>query len=108
MTTHPASMVMVRVGRHDYPARHVSGCLTCTSPYRRRIEADVVAGRTYAAIARLLPPPEGDAPANPDWECIRRHFDSGHMPMQAEVRRRLIETRAKQVGKSIDNAAETL
>lgn len=106
--THPASLVMMRVGRHEYPARYVPECLTCTSPFRHQIEADVVGGRTYAAIVRMLPPAQGDAPPNPSVDSIRNHFTGGHMPIQAEMRRRLIETRARQVGKSIEDAAETL
>lgn len=110
MTTssHPASMVMMRVGRHEYPARYVPECLTCTSPYRHQIESDVVAGRTYAAIIRMLPAAEGSATPNPSVASIRNHFDGGHMPLQAEIRRRMIETRAKKVGKSIEDAAEVL
>lgn len=102
------SMVMTRIGGVEYPMRSVPTCRTCQSPYRVEIENDLLRGYSYAAIARGI---EGRAPGNlphPSAESISAHLSNQHMPVQAAAQRRLIERRAEEIGRNIENEVEAL
>lgn len=102
--TLPTSMVMTRIGGRDYPLRSIPSCKTCQSPHRLEAEAMLLtSGRTPAAIARSLPEDAGLTGDN-----LRDHFNNGHMPLQVEVQRRLVERRALKVGKDLESATELL
>lgn len=95
-------MVMTRINGRDYPMRSEPKCRTCQSPHREFIERELVAGRSYRAIAKQLEGlPEG-AMAHPSDHGIGEHVRGGHLPVPHEQRRDLVEQRAKAIGKSIE------
>ena len=105
---HPASMVMTRIGGQDYPLRSEPNCKTCQSPQRTLIENELVKGRSYAVIRRELEGlPAGDR-GHPSAEAISDHVKNGHIPIGASLQRRLIERRAKDIGRNIETAEESL
>lgn len=96
-----ASVVTYRLGGRDYPLRSVAGCKVCEHPQRFAVEQQVASGRTYAAIARQLDPEADLSAAN-----IRAHWTNGHMPFQVESLRRIVETRAAEIGRDIEAGVE--
>lgn len=105
---HPSSMVVTRIGGVDYPMRSVPSCKTCQSPHRLAIENDLVKGLSYASIARSLVDLPGGHLGNPSAEGISDHVRKGHIPVGASAQRRLIERRAKEIGRSIEDSEESL
>lgn len=110
MTQHPnpSSMVMTRIGGVDYPMRSVPSCKTCQSPQRTLIENELVKGRSYAVIRRELEGLPGGDRGHPSAEGISEHVKNGHVPIGASLQRRLIERRAKDIGRNIEAAEESL
>lgn len=108
--TAPASLLMTRVGGRDYPLVSVSNCKTCQSPYRAWIEQYIVQGMTYAAIAKMLTDTQeyGGALGHPDKDRIAHHVQQGHFALPLVAQRALIEKRAKEMGKNLEDAAEQL
>ncbi len=96
-----ASVVTYRMGGRDYPLRSVAGCKVCESPFRTQAEQQIATGRTYAAIARSLPPEADLSAAN-----VRAHWTAGHMPFQVEAVRRIFEQRAIETGRDIEAGVE--
>jgi hypothetical protein len=96
-----ASLATIRVGGRDYPAVVERTCHTCASPYRHRIETEVVAGRSWRAIADALPPDAGLHARN-----LRDHFANQHLPVVNEVVQRLTEQQAEQRGEIVAAGAE--
>lgn len=96
------SLVMVRVGAHDYPLNTSRSCHTCQSPHRRFIENEIVLGRSYNAIARRLADlPTGEFD-HPPAQGMARHVREGHLPTPATVRREIIDIEAKRMGAALD------
>lgn len=102
----PASMIMTRIGGKDYPLKSVPNCKTCQSVHRMFIENALITGRTYKAIERSLP--DETAAENPTSDNISAHYKNGHMPLPQEVQRRIIERRATDIGRNLEDAAEML
>ena len=103
-----SSMVMTRIGGVDYPLRSDPNCKTCQSPHRIRIEADLIRGHSYRAIARSLEGlPEG-VKGHPTRESISNHVQKGHLPIGQAVQRRIIERRAREIGQAVEDSEEPL
>jgi len=108
VTVHPSSMVMTRIGGKEYPLRSVPNCKTCQDPNRILIENELIRGMSYASIARSLEgKPEGSL-GHPGAVAISDHVKNGHLPLGPSTQRRMIERRAKDIGRSIDEAEDTL
>lgn len=98
-----ASVLMYRIGGRSYPLKSAATCLVCRSVHRFDIENEIVAGRVYAQIARSLPESAGINARN-----IGDHFRNGHMPLEVEESRRVLEHRARERGKDIEAGADSL
>jgi hypothetical protein len=105
---HPASMVMTRIGGQDYPLRSVSSCKTCQSPHRMAIENELLQARSYTSIAKSLEGLDAGHLGHPSPEGISDHVKRGHIPLPVSAKRRLIERRAKDIGRSIEESEESL
>lgn len=101
------SMVMVRIGGIDYPAVTSSRCRVCQSPHRVFIENELIRGRSMVGIHRDLDGMEHGGRPMPSVQSIKNH-SSNHLPVGAAVQRRIIDRRAKEVGKSIEDSEEPL
>lgn len=105
---HPSSMVMTKIGGREYPLRSVPTCKTCQDPNRLWIENELIRGASYASIARALENmPAGDL-GHPNAEGISNHIERDHLPVGVATQRRLIERRAKEIGRSIETEQGTL
>jgi hypothetical protein len=101
--TESRSVITYRTGGRDYPLKTVRNCKVCKSPYRFDIEEHIIGGRTYKRIIDSLPE---DHEVSAD--SVKRHYLNGHMPLEQSVHRQMVERRASQIGKSIDDAADSL
>ncbi len=107
MTAQP-SMMMVRIGGQDYPVRSEPNCKTCQSPHRQFIEKELLLARSYTVIAdSLVGLPEGYK-GHPSKEGIAKHVKAGHLPLGPATQRRLVERRAQEIGRDINNDEHTL
>jgi hypothetical protein len=95
-----ASIVTYRLGGRDYPLRSATGCKVCSSPARFTVESEIVRGATYTSIARSV--------GNLTNQNVRNHFLAGHMPLEVEALRRLLERRAEEIGRDIDAGVDSL
>lgn len=106
--TQPTSLVQVRIGGQDYAMRSEPNCKTCQSPNRLYIESELVRGRSYRSISRsLVGMPEGEK-GHPSHESISNHVTAGHVPLGAATQRRIIERRAKEIGRSVEDSEDPL
>lgn len=97
------STVTYRIGGQEYALITNPRCTVCMSPHRFEIENQIVAGRSYRKIVQTLP--EEDM-LHPD--ALYRHYRNEHMPAQHSMTRRIVEEQAQSVGKSIQEAEESL
>lgn len=100
------SVVTYRFGGREYPLKTVLRCHTCMSPYRFEIEQNIVAGRTYKKISEMVAG-YGEEHAI-SIRSITDHYHNGHMPLQLSETRAIVEARAKQVGRDIEEGIESL
>lgn len=98
-----SSIITYRVGGREYPMKTVRQCKVCRSPYRFDIEQAIVSGRTYRKIIEHLPEDHELTAEN-----VKNHYLNGHLPMEVSVTREIVERRAQQVGKRIEDSAESL
>lgn len=98
-----ASIVMYRVGGRQYPLKTVAQCKVCSSPNRLTIEQEVANARSYVAIIKSLPEGHDLNPRN-----IRDHYANGHMPLEVETMRSIIDERARIKGVSIETGTAAL
>jgi hypothetical protein len=108
VTAHPSSMVMTRIGGKEYPLRSMPTCRTCQNPNRMFIENELLRGMSYASIARALEGMQTGHLPHPNAEAISDHINRGHLPLGASAQRRLIERRAKVIGRNIETAEDSL
>lgn len=99
----PGSVITYRVGGREYPLKTVRNCRVCMSPYRFDIEDSLIQGRTYRKIIESLPEGHDLSTRN-----VEDHYRREHLPLEQSVTRQIVESRAQQVGKSIEQAAESL
>ena len=101
-----ASLVRYRLGGREYPLRSVSTCYVCQSEYRFHIESEIAQGRVFPRIHKdlMLAQPECTLSV----ENLREHFKNGHMPSEVEGARLIMERRAIERGRSLNDAATSL
>lgn len=98
-----ASVVTYRLGGRNYPMRTAPNCRVCQSPYRLRVEQELAAGRVYARIASSLPEDADLSARN-----VSEHYKNGHMPLEVEASRRILERRAEDRGRDIERGVDAL
>lgn len=99
-------MMPVKVGGKEYPVKHDINCKVCTSPYRLDMERALVAGYSYKKILDSLPEDEDTKKINTN--NLKNHIERLHVPLPEFQKRALIERRAEQIGKSIEEGQEML
>lgn len=99
----PRSVRMYRIGGRLYPMKSEPTCHTCQSPYRFQIERHLADGRAYARIVRDLPDDAGVSA-----ESISRHKRNGHLPLNEEEYRQIVERVAAEQGIDIIEHEGTL
>jgi len=104
----PGSVLMVEVNGRKYPMKRVPQCRTCMSPYRMEIEQAILEQHSYSRIAAVVADREPGRLPNPSYQSIRDHVNNGHMPIGPTAERALVEERAKQIGRDIENHATSL
>lgn len=97
------SVITYKIGGREYPLVTNRQCKVCMSPYRFDIEEHIVLGRVYKKIIEGLPEGHGLTTAN-----VKNHYYNGHLPMAVSATREIVERRAEQVGKRIEDATESL
>ena len=101
-----SSVIAYRLGGRDYPLRTVAQCRVCSSPHRFEIEKEIAAGRVYQRIIDSL------AAADPDIDLkvasLAGHYRNGHMPLETEASRRILERRAQVRGVDVESGVENL
>lgn len=95
----------VRVGNSEYRLPSAANCLVCVSPVRGEIEGALLNGATYKAIFESLEGTEGRKPSMTD---IANHVRSKHMAAPHLTQRVLLEKRAIDVGRSIEEGLDVL
>lgn len=107
----PGSMVMVEVNGQQYPMKRLPTCYTCMSPYRRDIELALIEGQSYRSIAKDIADyevqPRQPWP-HPTPASIRHHVQQNHMPLGPTAERALIEERAREIGRDLENYGSSL
>lgn len=73
-------------------------CRTCRSPHRHTVECLLAEGTSYAHAARTLPADAGLSAKN-----LREHARRGHVPVQSEVIRRVIERAGTERAEVLEN-----
>jgi hypothetical protein len=101
------SVAMITIGGRTYPRRFAPKCYVCQSPHRAYIEDQVYNGYSKASVVRDLESMEPGHLPHPSIESLRTHFEK-HSPARQVMQYKLMEERAKQVGKSIDDATDSL
>ena len=98
-----SGLAAVRIAGRDYPVVNERTCRTCQSPLRAEAERQMVQGRTWAAIARDLPPEAGLSPRN-----LADHFRHGHLPVAEPAIQQLAEQDADQRGQDLKPAIDAV
>ena len=93
-------MMPVKIGGREFPVKHEPQCAVCTSQYRLDIERALVAGYAYAKIRDSLPTEDG-VPA-PSTASMKKHIENMHVPLPQFQKRAIIEKRAQELGRSIE------
>jgi hypothetical protein len=97
----PTSMVLVKVGGRVVDAKTASGCRTCQSPHRAKIESWLLEGFSRPTILAWLEGLETGPLGHPTDKSIRLHVKK-HMPMDAVARAAIINRRAEQLGDEVE------
>jgi hypothetical protein len=100
----------IRVGDRTYPAKHVPQCRVCRSKYRGDIERGIISGLTYQSIiSDLVDPFEDHSPlGTPNYQSVLRHVRNKHMPVPFSIQRQVIEERAAELGRSVEEGERLL
>lgn len=88
-----------RIGGREYPMISEPQCHVCQSEQRREIEQHILDGAGWATVHRRLPEA---TQAQISVDSIKRHARK-HLPADLHVRREIIEQRAKEIGRSIED-----
>lgn len=91
---------MYKVGGREYPLKTSRSCKVCSSPWRSAVENALISGFSYEKIVSSLPEDTGLTQDN-----VKSHYKNNHLPLQEDVRRRLIESRAAELQWDVDSAA---
>lgn len=97
---------MIQVGDRAYHYRTIKNCKVCRSQYRMDIEKAVLSGLSYRKIYYQVSEGFGDHSAlgSPSYQGIISHVRKGHMPMPFSAQRTILEGRADELGRSIEEA----
>jgi hypothetical protein len=93
------SLVTVEMDGVSATLSSVPQCRTCSSKYRDQVERHLGEGRTYMAIAALLPPDADLTSRN-----LRDHYANGHVDLDAPA----VQRAAQQQGQALEAAREPL
>ncbi len=104
----PGSVLMVEVNGQRYPMKRAPQCRTCMSPYRMEIEQAILEQHSYRKIAAAVEGREEGRLPHPSYQSIREHVNNGHMPIGPTAERALVESRAKQIGRDIEEHVSSL
>lgn len=88
--------------------RRESHCHVCNSPHRMAMERGLLAGYSYRAIVESVEGLDHRGRPVPDVASLRVHMSRGHMPLPQVAHRKAIERRAEEIGRSIEDADESL
>lgn len=103
-----SSLIQVKIGGRFYDAQRVPQCNTCTHPARGDIELMIIQNHAYRDIAQRFSGTEyevgGETRVFPEigYMSIYRHFERGHLPVEAAALRQIVDERAKDMGVSYD------
>jgi hypothetical protein len=84
------ALVTCEVSGRSYPLVASPRCRTCRSPQRREIEKLVVGGSSFAEASRSY------AAAGLSTRNVREHIRRGHLPIEHEVVKRLVEQQVEE------------
>lgn len=103
-------LMLIRVGNRQYPAKQVAQCRTCRSKYRAQIEQGIIGGMPYQMIYdEMIEPHEDHSPIGPpSVQSLMTHVRRKHMPVPFSVQRRIIEQRATELGRSVEEGEQLL
>lgn len=98
----------VQVGDRLYPVKSVKNCKTCRSRYRSQIEQGILAGMPYGRVVEQSVDPHDDHSAlgPPTYQGIMTHVRRGHMPLPYSTQRSILESRADELGRSIEEGQQ--
>ena len=96
-------MSYYRVGGNLYARQYKAGCKVCASPYRADVEIAIASGEHYTRIADRLP-----EDAELEAKHLSAHFRSNHMPLRQAAVRQIIDDRATELGKAIEEGANQI
>lgn len=105
------SLVQVEIGGRRYDARYSPLCSVCNHPARMEIEHALLQGRSYRSISVTFSEVEYETQGRTlmlpkvSTEAIKKHYLKNHLPVFAEVQRRMIEQRAQEVGSRYEEMA---
>lgn len=102
------SVFNVTIGGQTYPVKQHSSCRVCMSPYRLEIERALIAGLSYKSVIKSLVDGRDHDGEPPNGSDLGDHVRGQHMPLPDVQKRALIERRAEQLGKSIEEGQESL
>lgn len=94
-------MASYSVGGRTYPMVTIPQCNTCSSPHRMEIEKRILAGTPYRRISEWTEETFGEG-RRVSAQSIRGHFDRGHIPVEAEVVRRVLDRQAADRGEDLE------
>lgn len=102
------SVVLVQVGDRQYSAKHVAQCKVCRSKHRHSIEQGIISGMSYPMVMREIVDPYQDHSllGAPTLAGLYRHGKQGHMPIPYVTQRKIIEERAREIGKSVETGEQ--
>lgn len=105
-----AILTYIQVRGRRYPTKHVHNCKTCRSVHRHEIENALINGYTYASVMRdVVGAYEYHSPLGvPTYNSVLTHTRNGHMPLPYLAQRRAIESRAKELRKSVEEGENNL
>lgn len=100
----------VQVGDRLYPVKFLKNCKTCRSRYRAQIEQAILGGIPYKKIFDEVVEPYDDHSAlgSPTYQGILTHVRRGHMPLPFSTQRSILESRATELGRSIEEGEQLL
>lgn len=100
----------VQVGDRLYPVKFVKNCKTCRSRYRAQIEQAILGGVPYKRIFDEAVEPYDDHSAlgAPTCQGVMTHVRRGHMPLPYSTQRSILENRATELGRSIEEGEQLL
>jgi hypothetical protein len=94
-----AELVTVEMDGITSPLSSVPQCFVCSSKYRDDVERHLAEGRTYRAIAAVLPPDADLTPRN-----LRDHYANGHLDLDAPA----VQRASRQQEQDLQAAREPL